>query len=435
MGTTSSSEQGDNEPQPTPPPPPIDDGEKKMSYWEQANEGYKQLVDAIIRPPRAEYEDRHLGPREFKFGNKSFRRRDFILRNSRGMKIMVSHWEPFDRDRQANQLPCVIYMHGNSSARVEALPQLSLVLGLGATLLAFDFTGSGQSDGDYVSLGYFERDDLQVVVDHLRSTGRTSTVALWGRSMGAATSLMHGDRDPSIAAMILDSPFSDLTVLAEEMVDKGREQGLMVPGFVVSIAMSFIRSSVKKKAGFSIKDISPIKRVDQCFIPALFVAGAEDDFIHPRHSSQIHAKYAGDKNLVLVEGDHNSPRPQFMFDSAAIFLQSYLQIDESWALENTQPYNDGQPPWIIPRRLQMGQFDDDLNALMALDMNDGHHLGMTSERQRQTEQALFNMLGGGGNLEERRILNEELPMWTCEVCTLINEGQFSACTACGTIKT
>mmetsp|Transcript_17362 Transcript_17362/g.22536 ORF Transcript_17362/g.22536 Transcript_17362/m.22536 type:complete len:443 (+) Transcript_17362:114-1442(+) len=429
MGTTSSSEQNESQTveAPTPPLSEEDDGEKKMSYWEQANEGYRQLVDAIVRPPRAEYEERHLGPREFKFGNKSFRRRDFILRNSRGMKIVVSHWEPFDRDRQSNELPCVIYMHGNSSARVEALPQLSLVLGLGATMLSFDFTGSGQSDGDYVSLGYFEREDLKVVVDHLRATGRTSTVALWGRSMGAATSLMHGDRDPSIAAMILDSPFSDLTVLAEEMVDKGREQGLMVPGFVVSIAMSFIRSSVRKKAGFSIKDISPIKRVDQCFIPALFVAGAEDDFIHPRHSSQIHAKYAGDKNLVLVEGDHNSPRPQFMFDSVAIFLQSYLQIDPSWALDSVQPYNNGNPPWVASVSRPLRQFDDDLEALMALDMNDGHHLGMTTERQRQTEQALFSMLGGGAqrNLtnpqNDRNMSNsvvaepQNLTPWTCQV--------------------
>lgn len=226
-------------------------------------------------------------------------------------------------------------MHGNSSARVEALPQLSLVLSLGATMLAFDFTGSGHSEGDFVSLGYFEREDLKTVVEYLRGTDRTSTVALWGRSMGAATSLMHGDRDPSIAAMILDSPFSDLTVLAEEMVDKGREQGLMVPGFVVSIAMSFIRSTVRKKAGFSIKDICPIKRVDHCFIPALFVAGAEDDFIHPRHSSQIHGKYAGDKNLILVEGDHNSPRPQFMFDSAAIFLQVDIHQPLQYTITHT----------------------------------------------------------------------------------------------------
>ena len=46
--------------------------------------------------------------------------------------------------------------------RVEALPQLSLALTLGATLVAFDFAGSGKSGGEHVSLGYYERDDLQV---------------------------------------------------------------------------------------------------------------------------------------------------------------------------------------------------------------------------------------------------------------------------------
>lgn len=69
-----------------------------------------------------------------------------------------------------------------------------------------------------MSLGFFEREDLKAVINHLRESGGVSTIALWGRSMGAATSLMHGDRDPSIAAMVLDSPFADLTQLAEEMV-------------------------------------------------------------------------------------------------------------------------------------------------------------------------------------------------------------------------
>lgn len=52
------------------------------------------------------------------------------------------------------------------------------------------------------------------VVTHLRSTGRTSTIGLWGRSMGAATALMHSHRDPSIAGIVLDSPFADLRQLA-----------------------------------------------------------------------------------------------------------------------------------------------------------------------------------------------------------------------------
>ena len=42
--------------------------------------------------------------------------------------------------------------------------------------------------------------------------------------MGAATALLHGERDPSIAALVLDSAFANLVLLAEEMVETGRQQ-------------------------------------------------------------------------------------------------------------------------------------------------------------------------------------------------------------------
>lgn len=76
-------------------------------------------------------------------------------------------------------------MHGNASARVEVLPQLTMLLALGVAVFAFDFAGSGKSDGEHVTLGYFEREDLLCVVAHLRATDVVSTIALWGRSMGA----------------------------------------------------------------------------------------------------------------------------------------------------------------------------------------------------------------------------------------------------------
>lgn len=66
----------------------------------------------------------------------------------------------------------------------------------------------------------------------------------------------------------------------------------------------------------------------RCFIPALFIAGKHDDFISPQHSQQIHDAYAGDKNLILVEGDHNSIRPRFMYHSVANFLQLTLQVSQ-----------------------------------------------------------------------------------------------------------
>jgi pimeloyl-ACP methyl ester carboxylesterase len=167
---------------------------------------------------------------------------------------------------------------------------------------------------------------MQCVVEHLRECGTTSTIALWGRSMGAATALLHGERDPSIAGMILDSAFTDLESLAEELVDRGRQHGLYAPGFVVSIAIRFIRSSVQKSAGFDIKDLSPIAHADRCYIPALFIAAEGDNFVPPHHSKRLYEKYAGDKNLILVDGDHNSLRPRFMQDSVTIFLHNVLQV-------------------------------------------------------------------------------------------------------------
>ncbi|KAL7542249.1 hypothetical protein ACHAXR_012280, partial [Thalassiosira sp. AJA248-18] len=250
--------------------------------------------------------------------------------------------------RTAVRIPVVIYMHGNASARVEVLPQLTVLLALGVAVFAFDFAGSGKSDGEHVTLGYFEREDLLCVVAHLRATDVVSTIALWGRSMGAVTALMHGDRDPSIAGMVLDSPFSDLSRLCEEMVDKARDQGINVPGFVSSVAIRMIRGSVRRQADFDIKDVSPISHVPHCFIPALFVAAENDDFITKAHSLSLHDAYAGDANMIVVDGDHNSNRPRFMFDSVSIFLQACLQIPPEWQLRVHPSMNVSSPPWRYP---------------------------------------------------------------------------------------
>lgn len=175
--------------------------------------------------------------------------------------------------------------------------------------------------------------------------------------MGAATSIMYGSRDPTISCMILDSSFTDLTRLAEEMVEKGKEQGVNIPNFVVSVALRMIKSSIKAQAGFSIRHLSPISHVNRCFIPALFVAGEHDDFINKRHSERLHQKYAGDKNIVIVDGDHNSPRPRFLLQSACLFLQNCMQLPPSSELIVPLGTNLFAPPWSAlssKTRLEMG---------------------------------------------------------------------------------
>ena len=83
----------------------------------------------------------------------------------------------------------------------------------GFSLIGFDFSGSGNSDGEHISLGWWERDDVETIARYLRESGTVSHVCGWGRSMGAATCLMYSARakgENELAAIVTDSPFADL---------------------------------------------------------------------------------------------------------------------------------------------------------------------------------------------------------------------------------
>ena len=85
--------------------------------------------------------------------------------------------------------------------------------------------------------------------------------------MGAVTALLYSRRDPTIAGMVLDSPFSKLNDLMLELV---QEQQVPIPRALVRIALMAMRRSVRKRAGFDIYTISPVDVVNESFVPVLF---------------------------------------------------------------------------------------------------------------------------------------------------------------------
>ena len=284
---------------------------------------YEDLWKAVIRPNRDEYKEEDLGPEKFKINHKYYKRTDFSITNKRGLKLVCSFWEPFDEEREYTRLPCVIYLHGNSSSRCEAVAEIKYLLPLNITVFAFDFSGCGKSQGEYISLGWYEREDVESVIDYLRKTNKVSTIGLWGRSMGAVTAIMYGDRDPSVAGMVLDSAFASLKELIEELV-KSR---VKLPEFILNQATKLVKSTISKKAKFNLDEIEPKKYAVRCFIPALFCHAKNDTFVDQHHCKDLSDVYAGDKNVVYVDGNHNSARPRYFRDSAAIFFYNTLQCE------------------------------------------------------------------------------------------------------------
>ena len=296
---------------------------------------YDNLWRYVIRPERDDYSLSELGPTHFEHNNKMFKRTDLTIPNKRNLKLCCSFWEP--EERKYPKLPCVIYLHGNSSSRTEIFPELYYLLSSDITVFAFDFSGCGKSEGEYISLGWYERDDVECVVNYLRSTNKVATIGLWGRSMGAVTAIMYGDRDPSIAGMVLDSPFCSLKVLTEEMA---KEKASSIPNFILNKGVSMIRETIKEKAKFDINDIEPKVYAERCFIPALFCHAENDTFVNVHHSHDLYAVYAGEKRITIVSGDHNSARPDYFLDSVAIFFYNTLHVENLKSLNYDDKIGD-----------------------------------------------------------------------------------------------
>lgn len=50
--------------------------------------------------------------------------------------------------------------------------------------------------------------------------------------------------------------------------------------------------------------------------------------------------FQGDKNIIKFDGDHNSSRPQFYFDSVSIFFYNILHPPQISSMNSTNKYHD-----------------------------------------------------------------------------------------------
>ncbi len=77
-------------------------------------------------------------------------------------------------------MPVVIYLHGNSSSRLEGLKIATELLKRDINIFVFDFAGCGLSEGEYISLGWHEKSDLKIIIDFVERIPGVCKIGLWG---------------------------------------------------------------------------------------------------------------------------------------------------------------------------------------------------------------------------------------------------------------
>ena len=145
-------------------------------------------------------------------------------------------------------------------------------------------------------------------------------VALWGRSAGAVAAL-EAAKDPTLAAIVCDSAYSDLASLLE------------VPG-VLSAPLAGL-CQLASGSGLlgpgtesSPSPTDPIEYARSCFVPGLFLHAAEDELLSSNHAKNLRQAHGGEAQLLTMSRTrHDSSRPNEAISRAALFLSRAFGLE------------------------------------------------------------------------------------------------------------
>ena len=191
------------------------------------------------------------------------------------------------------------YRQNREQADVPLLPLAKVLVEHGMNVLLFDYRNSGESAGQMTSVGQYEVRDLLGAVDYVHSHQELNPkVALLGFSMGAATAILAGAEEPTVAAVVADAPFADLTRYLEANFSVWT--GLpTVPFNRTILAVTPIVT------GLQPEKVSPVQVVSKFGgRPLLLIHGEADDDIAPENSLELQQAYPAAELLRVAEARH-----------------------------------------------------------------------------------------------------------------------------------
>ncbi|MGB2872701.1 alpha/beta hydrolase, partial [Psychrobacillus psychrotolerans] len=194
----------------------------------------------------------------------------------------------------------VVICHGVTENKINSLRFVRMFERLGFNSVVYDHRRHGDSGGKTTSFGFYEKIDLQSVVEAVRErAGQDAVLGIHGESMGAATTLLYaGSIIDDADFYISDCAFSDF----EQQVYHIMTQSTPLRS---SLAIRFANLFLKLRDGYTLNLVSPIDVIDKIEKPVLFIHSLQDDFILPKMTEELYEKKQGPKTLKMFDiGEH-----------------------------------------------------------------------------------------------------------------------------------
>ena len=167
----------------------------------------------------------------------------------------------------------ILLCHGHGVTHGYMGDLISFLKKEGYSILLFDFRAHGKSTGKLCTIGINEGKDVIAVLKEATKKGfiaKSSKIAGFGRSMGAATLINHADKLPQIKAFILESSFEKLRRIAA----RDAWNNLFVPDtFVTDIFFKLLDSVT----GVKYSNNNPVEKISGIGSRPVFIIHDADD--------------------------------------------------------------------------------------------------------------------------------------------------------------
>lgn len=171
----------------------------------------------------------------------------------------------------------------------------------GYNTLCVDNRAHGQSEGDYIGMGYLDQFDIKVWVEYILSGNPDAEIVLHGLSMGAASCMIYSGREDApenVIAVIDDSGYAS----AESYLTWKLKSVFGLPGFP---SVSIANMATKVAAGYYLSDASALLGVRNSRIPTLFIHGDSDTTVPVEDCYKLYENASCEKELYIIKGSEH----------------------------------------------------------------------------------------------------------------------------------
>lgn len=175
-------------------------------------------------------------------------------------------------DKKSDKLVILVHGYGGSYKDMNSFAQLFLKRGY--SVLAVECRAHGNSGGNMVGMGWFDRLDIKKWVEAMVQRNPNYKICLFGQSMGASAVCMAlGEQLPNnVVCAISDCGF-DNVYRQFYHVCRGHLKFLSKPTLYI------FNLHLKRTRGFDIKRADAVKQLKKSKVPILFIHGKADEFV------------------------------------------------------------------------------------------------------------------------------------------------------------